>query len=187
MEPKDLKNRIVLVKGDITEYPADVIVNAANSSLLGGSGVDGAIHRKGGKEIAKDCQKIRNTQGKCDVGKAVITRAGNMPFKNVIHTVGPVWQSGKNNEAKLFAEKLLKKAYVSSLELAEKNKLKNISFPNISTGVYRFPKDLAAKTAINVVIEYLEKRDFIEKVNFVCFENENFKIYQKLLEEKGIL
>ena len=187
MKSKDLKNRIVLVKGDITEYPADVIVNAANSFLLEGSGVDGAIHRKGGKEIAKDCQKIRNTQGKCDVGKAVITRAGNMPFKNVIHTVGPVWQSGKNNEAKLFAEKLLKKAYVSSLELAEKNKLKNISFPNISTGVYRFPKDLAAKTAINAVIEYLEKNDFIEKVNFVCFENENFEIYRKLLEDKGIL
>ena len=158
MKPKDLKNRIVLVKGDITEYPADVIVNAANSSLLGGS-----------------------------VGEAVITRAGNMPFKNVIHTVGPVWQSGKNNEAKLFAEKLLKNAYISSLELAEKNKLKNISFPNISTGVYRFPKDLAAKTAINAVVEYLEKNDFIEKVNFVCFENENFEIYQKLLEEKGIL
>ena len=187
MKSKDLKNRIVFVKGDITEYPADVIVNAANSSLLGGSGVDGAIHRKGGKEIVKDCQKIRNTQGKCDVGKAVITRAGNMPFKNVIHTVGPVWQSGKNNKTKLFTEKLLKKAYISSLELAEKNKLKNISFPNISTGVYRFPKDLAAKTAINAVIEYLEKSDFIEKVNFVCFENENFKIYQKLLEEKRIL
>ena len=155
MKPKNLKNRIVLVKGDITEYPADVIVNAANSSLLGGSGVDGAIHR-------------------------------NMPFKNVIHTVGPVWQSGKNNEVKLFSEKLLKNAYISSLELAEKNKLKNISFPNISTGVYRFPKDLAAKTAINAVIEYLKKNDFIEKVNFVCFENENFEIYRKLLEEKGI-
>ena len=187
MKPKDLKNRIVLVKGDITEYPADVIVNAANSSLLGGSGVDGAIHRKGGKEITEDCMKIRASQGKCNVGEAVITRAGNMPFKNVIHTVGPVWQSGKNNEVKLFAEKLLKKAYISSLELAEKNKLKNISFPNISTGVYRFPKDLAAKTAINAVVEYLEKSDFIEKVNFVCFENENFEIYQKLLEEKGIL
>jgi len=171
MKPKDLKNRIVLVKGDITEYPADVIVNAANSSLLGGSGVDGAIHRKGGKEITEDCMKIRDSQGKCNVGEAVITRAGNMPFKNVIHTVGPVWQSGKNNEAKLFAEKLLKKAYISSF----------------STGVYRFPKDFAAKTAINAVVEYLEKNDFIEKVNFVCFEDENFEIYQKLLEEKGIL
>ena len=187
MKPKNLKNRIVLVKGDITEYPADVIVNAANSSLLGGSGVDGAIHRKGGKEITEDCMKIRASQGKCNVGEAVITRAGNMPFKNVIHTVGPVWQSGKNNEVKLFSEKLLKNSYISSLELAEKNKLKNISFPNISTGVYRFPKDLAAKTAINAVIEYLEKNDFIEKVNFVCFENENFEIYRKLLEEKGIL
>ena len=187
MQPKNLKNRIVLVKGDITEYPADVIVNAANSSLLGGSGVDGAIHRKGGKEIIEDCMKIRDSQGKCNVGEAVITRAGNMPFKNVIHTVGPVWQSGKNNEAKLFSEKLLKKAYISSLELVEKNKLKNISFPNISTGVYRFPKDLAAKTAINAVAKYLEKNDFIEKVNFVCFENENFEIYRKLLEEKGIL
>jgi len=140
-----------------------------------------------GKEITEDCMKIRDSQGKCNVGEAVITRAGNMPFKNVIHTVGPVWQSGKNNEKKLFAKKLLKKAYISSLELAEKNKLKNISFPNISTGVYRFPKDLAAKTAINAVIEYLEKNDFIEKVNFVCFEEENFEIYRKLLEEKGIL
>jgi len=182
MKPKDLKNRIVLVKGDITEYPADVIVNAANSSLLGGSGVDGAIHKKGGKQIVEDCMKIRASQGKCNVGEAVITRAGNMPFKNVIHTVGPVWQSGKNNEAKLFAEKLLKNAYISSLELAEKNKLKNISFPNISTGVYRFPKDLAAKTAINAVVEYLEKNDFIEKVNFVCFENENFEIYKNRLD-----
>ena len=187
MKPKDLKNRIVLVKGDITEYPADVIVNAANSSLLGGSGVDGAIHKKGGKQIVEDCMKIRASQGKCNVGEAVITRAGNMPFKNVIHTVGPVWQSGKNNEVKLFSEKLLKNAYISSLELAEKNKLKNISFPNISTGVYRFPKYLAAKTAIKSVIEYLEKSDFIGKVNFLCFENENFEIYRKLLEEKGIL
>ena len=140
MKPKDLKNRIVLVKGDITEYPADVIVNAANSSLLGGSGVDGAIHRKGGKEITEDCMKIRTSQGKCNVGEAVITRAGNMPFKNVIHTVGPVWQSGKNNEVKLFAEKLLKNAYISSLELAEKNKLKIFPFQISRQEFIDFPK-----------------------------------------------
>ena len=140
MKPKDLKNRIVLVKGDITEYPADVIVNAANSSLLGGSGVDGAIHRKGGREITEDCMKIRDSQGKCNVGEAVITRAGNMPFKNVIHTVGPVWQSGKNNEVKLFAEKLLKKAYISSLELAEKNKLKIFPFQISRQEFIDFPK-----------------------------------------------
>ncbi len=187
MKLENLKNKIVLVKGDITEYPADVIVNAANSSLMGGSGVDGAIHRKGGKEILEDCMKIRSSQGKCNVGEAVITRAGNMPFKNVIHTVGPVWQLGKNKEKKLFAEKLLKKAYISSLELAEKNKLKIISFPNISTGIYRFPKELAAKIAINAVIEYFEKSDFIEKVNFICFEDENFEIYQNILNEKGIM
>ncbi|MPN57698.1 O-acetyl-ADP-ribose deacetylase [bioreactor metagenome] len=156
----------------------DAIVNAANTSLLGGGGVDGAIHKAGGKAILEDCQKIRSKQGGCKVGEAVITTAGKLPAKFVIHTVGPVWNNGKNNE-----ENLLSSAYRNSLKLALENSIHTISFPNISTGIYKFPKTKAAIIAIQTVSDFLTKTDKIEKVIFVCFDEENYKIYSDLIKQ----
>lgn len=167
--------KIELAKGDITKIKTDAIVNAANSSLLGGGGVDGAIHRAGGSEILEECRQIRNRQGKCKTGEAVVTTAGNLPAKYVIHTVGPIWN---NDEEK--CSQLLANCYKNSLKLAESLGVKTISFPNISTGVYRFPKDLAAKIAIQEVKNFDYK--IIEKVIFVCFDDENEEIYKKLLD-----
>ena len=167
---------IELYHGDITKIKVDAIVNAANTSLLGGSGVDGMIHKLGGKAIIEDCQKIRNRQGGCKVGEAVITTAGKLPAKFVIHTVGPVWNNGKRNE-----EILLSSAYLNSLKLAVDNHVRSISFPNISTGIYKYPKEKAAKIAIETVSNFLGETDSIEKVIFVCFDDENFKIYSELL------
>lgn len=169
---------IQLIQGDITKVEADAIVNAANTSLLGGSGVDGAIHKAGGKSILEECQKIRNKQGGCNIGEAVITTAGNLPAKFVIHTVGPVWNNGRKNE-----EGLLCRAYKSSLELADDNLVQTIAFPNISTGIYRFPKRKAAEIAINTVKSFLTSSKYIHKVLFVCFDNENYDIYKLLLNE----
>lgn len=168
--------KIELIKGDITKIHADAIVNAANSSLLGGGGVDGAIHRVGGKQILDECIEIRNRQGKCATGEAVVTTAGNLSAKYVIHTVGPVWN---DNEEK--GSKLLANCYKNSLKLAESLGIKTIAFPNISTGVYRFPKELAGKIAVDEVKNF--KSEVIEKIIFVCFDDENEKIYRKLLEE----
>ncbi|MBS1522051.1 MAG: O-acetyl-ADP-ribose deacetylase [Bacteroidetes bacterium] len=173
-----MNTRIELQKGDITRLHADAIVNAANTSLLGGGGVDGAIHRAGGQIILEECIKIRNRQGGCAVGEAVITTAGNMPAKFVIHTVGPVWS--KSNTG---ADALLSNAYRNSLQLAIKNDVKTIAFPNISTGIYHFPKDKAAEIAIRTVKDFLSSNTKIEKVIFVCFDEENYRIYEKLLEE----
>ncbi|WP_229236350.1 O-acetyl-ADP-ribose deacetylase [Emticicia sp. TH156] len=167
---------IEVLKGDITKIQVDAIVNAANTSLLGGGGVDGAIHRAGGKAILEECQKIRSKQGGCKVGEAVITNAGALPAKFVIHTVGPVWNNGKSNE-----EYLLSLAYFNSLKLALDNGVRTISFPNISTGIYKFPKEKAAEIAIQTVFDFLPASDNIEKVLFVCFDEENYKIYSKLL------
>ena len=167
--------KIELAKGDITKIKTDAIVNAANSSLLGGGGVDGAIHRAGGSEILEECREIRNRQGKCKTGEAVVTTAGNLPAKYVIHTVGPIWN---NDEEK--CSQLLANCYKNSLKLAESLGVKTISFPNISTGVYRFPKDLAAKIAIQEVKNFDYK--IIEKVIFVCFDDENEEMYKKLLD-----
>ncbi|NLW28068.1 O-acetyl-ADP-ribose deacetylase [Acetivibrio saccincola] len=161
-----------VIKGDITKIETDAIVNAANNSLLGGGGVDGAIHRAGGKEILEECIKIREKQGGCRTGEAVITTAGKLKAKYVIHTVGPVWKGGENNE-----KELLRKCYYNSLKLAVENNVKRIAFPNISTGVYRFPKDLAAEIAINEVVNFLQKDTSITEVIFVCFDDENYKIY----------
>lgn len=166
---------IELVKGDITKIHADAIVNAANSSLLGGGGVDGAIHCAGGKQILEDCIRIRNRQGKCRTGEAVATSAGNLPAKYVIHTVGPVWN---DNEAE--SSELLSNCYKNSLLLAESLGAKVIAFPNISTGIYKFPKDLAGKIAVETVQNF--QSETIEKVIFVCFDDENEKIYKKLLD-----
>lgn len=167
---------IELVQGDITKIKVDAIVNAANTSLLGGGGVDGAIHRAGGKVILEECQKIRSEQGGCKVGEAVITSAGNLPAKFVIHTVGPVWQNGKHNE-----EHLLSLAYTNSLKLAIENKIQTIAFPNISTGIYHFPKKKAAETAIQAVTSFLSTPHSLKRIIFVCYDMENYTIYKELL------
>jgi len=169
--------KIKLQKGDITKLNIDAIVNAANSSLLGGGGVDGAIHRAGGSPILEDCGKIRARQGKCNPGEAVITTAGNLPSKKVIHTVGPVWNGGEKGEPAL-----LKNCYVNSLKLAEENELKTIAFPNISTGIYKYPKVGAAEIAIQTVKEYLNQTDKIDQVVFICFDDENYTIYNQILK-----
>lgn len=165
---------IQLLKGDITQLAVDAIVNAANTSLLGGGGVDGQIHRVGGATILEECIAIRNKQGGCKVGEAVITTAGNLPAKYVIHTVGPHWNGGKKKEASL-----LESAYRSSLALAVLHDLETIAFPNISTGIYRFPKDLAASIAIQTVKDFLSVHQRLT-VTFVCFDEENYRIYQQL-------
>ena len=151
-------------------------MNAANSSLLGGGGVDGAIHRAGGPKILEECMVIREKQGGCKTGEAVITTGGNLPAKYVIHTVGPVWYGGKNNE-----DELLANAYKNSLRLATEYEIKSIAFPNISTGVYGFPKQRAAEIAVNAVKDFFNLTTLIKEVFFVCFDEENYKIYQSLL------
>jgi O-acetyl-ADP-ribose deacetylase (regulator of RNase III) len=168
--------RIELQQGDITRMHTDAIVNTANTSLLGGGGVDGAIHRAGGPAILEECRAIRARQGGCDVGEAVITTGGNLPARYVIHTVGPVWCGGNKNEPELLAS-----AYRNSLRLAADNNLKTIAFPNISTGVYHFPKNKAAEIAIKTTREFLSHNASIEKVVFVCFDDENYELYRNLL------
>jgi len=173
-----MKASIELIQGDITKLNVDAIVNAANSSLLGGGGVDGAIHRAGGKAILDDCIKIRNQQGGCKVGEAVVTTAGNLPANYVIHTVGPVWNGGQRSE-----EELLANAYQNSLAKAHEIQAKTVAFPNISTGIYHFPKDRAAQIAIKATRDFLEKNETIEKVIFVCHDPENHNIYSELLNK----
>jgi O-acetyl-ADP-ribose deacetylase (regulator of RNase III) len=170
-----MKKRIELIQGDITKLEVDVIVNAANSSLMGGGGVDGAIHRAGGPAILEECRQIVAWQGRCETGEAVITTGGNLPARFVIHTVGPVWRGGNNNEAKL-----LRNAYLNSLNLALENDIKTIAFPNISTCVYGYPKEQAAKIAFKTVTEFLIGNDQIEQVYFICFDDENYEFYRKL-------
>jgi len=172
-----MDTRIKLIKGDITKMHTDAIVNAANSSLLGGGGVDGAIHRVGGKAILEECVAIRNRQGGCNTGEAVITTGGNLPARYVIHTVGPIWNCDKTEK-----EQLLANAYSNSLKLAVKNNVESIAFPNISTGVYHFPKDKAAQIAITNVKDFLKQNDSIKEVVFVCFDDENFELYQALIK-----
>lgn len=166
--------KIRVIQGDITQIKADAIVNAANSSLLGGGGVDGAIHRVGGKAILAECRAIRERQGKCPTGEVVITTAGNLPAKYVIHTVGPVWNGGHQNEAEL-----LKQCYINSLKLAELYGAEHIAFPNISTGAYRFPKDLAAQIAFDTVKNW--QGSIIKQITFVCFDEENFLLSNNLI------
>lgn len=172
--------RIQIIKGNIIEQQIDAIVNAANSSLMGGGGVDGAIHRAGGPAILEECRKIIAKQGRCPTGEAVITTAGLLPAKYVIHTVGPVWAGGKNDEANK-----LSNCYKNSLQLALEFKIETIAFPNISTGIYGYPKEEAAKIAIETVSEYLQGQNesFISKVYFVCFDEENYELYRSLLRK----
>ena len=171
-------NRTELFKGDITKLKVDAIVNAANSSLMGGGGVDGAIHRAGGPEILEGCRKIIARQRRCATGEAVITRAGKLPAKFVIHTVGPVWNGGKYNEEAKLAD-----CYNNSLRLAVENQCKTIAFPNISTGIYHFPKDKAAEIAFHAVNSFVKQHEGIDKVIFVCFDDENFALYENWLSK----
>jgi O-acetyl-ADP-ribose deacetylase (regulator of RNase III) len=174
-----MSEKIFLIQGDITKQKVDAIVNAANSSLMGGGGVDGAIHRAGGPAILEDCRKIIARQGSCKTGEAVITTAGNLPAKFVIHTVGPVWNNGNNNEAEKLAN-----CYMNSLHLALENKLESIAFPNISTGIYGYPKKEAATIAIKTVSDLLQQNPSLPKVHFVCFDEENYSIYKSILASK---
>jgi len=171
-----MNDRIKLVQGDITDQQVDAIVNAANSSLMGGGGVDGAIHRKGGPAILDACRAIIARQGSCATGEAVITVAGNLPAKYVIHTVGPVWNGGNSKEPEKLAN-----CYRNSLLLAVRNQVKTIAFPNISTGIYSYPKDKAAAIAVATIEEFLKTDVAMEEVIFVCYDQENFTIYQTLL------
>ena len=170
--------QLQLQKGDITKMEVDAIVNAANSRLAGGGGVDGAIHRAGGPEIMQECDRIRAAQGGCPTGEAVITTAGKLPAQHVIHTVGPVWQGGASSESGL-----LRNCYLNSLSVAAAHGLSSIAFPNISTGVYGYPKEKAAATAVKAVQDYgSEHPDSpLKMVVFVCFDEENYQIYQQLL------
>lgn len=168
-----MKKGIELIRGDITQLNVDVIVNAANNSLLGGGGVDGAIHRAAGPGLSEVCSLL----GGCETGDAKITKGFKLPAQYIIHTVGPVWHGGNKEE-----EHLLASCYQKSLLLAKEHKCKSVGFPNISTGVYHFPKELAANIAIGEVTSFLLENDFPEKVIFVCFDEENFKIYKELLE-----
>ena len=168
--------KLELVKGDLADFEADAIVNAANSTLLGGGGVDGAIHRKGGTQILEECKRLRATEWPdgLPTGCATITSGGNLKAKHVIHTVGPIWRGGFHEEAKL-----LKQAYRSSLKLAVTNRLKTVAFPSISTGAYGYPVEEASRIAVGVVKEFLEKEDTLEKVSFVLFSDRDFEIYLK--------
>jgi O-acetyl-ADP-ribose deacetylase len=170
--------RLEAVQGDITTIDADVIVNAANSSLMGGGGVDGAIHRVGGPAILAECKQIVARQGPLPTGHAVITAAGDLPARHVVHTVGPIWGALPEEEA----VEALASCYRNSLEVARDVGAKSVAFPNISTGVYHFPKPLAAKTAIDAVTAWVAgEPGTVETVTFVCFGPDNLELYQELL------
>ncbi|WP_286777856.1 O-acetyl-ADP-ribose deacetylase [Leclercia sp. UBA1284] len=175
-----MQARIEVIQGDITTLQVDVIVNAANPSLMGGGGVDGAIHRAAGPELLEACKKVRQQQGECAPGQAVITLAGNLPAKAVIHTVGPVWQGGDHHEARTLEE-----AYLNSLKLAAANGYQSLAFPAISTGVYGFPRVAAAEIAVATVSDYLTRKPLPERVYFVCYDEENTRLYQRLLTQGG--
>jgi len=160
----------------------DAIVNAANSRLVGGGGVDGAIHRAGGPDIMRECDMIRQEYGGCPTGEAVITTAGNLPARHVIHTVGPVWRDGTLGEPDQ-----LKNAYFNSMKIAEEHQIKSIAFPNISTGVYGYPLDAAADIAIDTIKNYSEQETTIDKVVFVCFDTKSFDIYSEKLMKLGLI
>jgi O-acetyl-ADP-ribose deacetylase (regulator of RNase III) len=167
-----MTERIQIVEGDITQLDADAIVNAANNELLPGGGVCGAIHRAAGPALAEACRQI----GYCETGHAVLTSGGNLKARYVIHAVGPVWQGGNSRE-----ETLLAGAYRNSLRLAATHQLEAVAFPNISTGIYGYPKEEAARVAIRTAKEFLEQNEFPKRVIFCCFDKENAEIYRTLL------
>ncbi|MDD4984431.1 MAG: O-acetyl-ADP-ribose deacetylase [Dehalococcoidales bacterium] len=171
--------RLHIIQGDITKQDTEAVVNAANSSLMGGGGVDGAIHRAGGPAILEECKKIVSRQGRLPTGKAVITTGGNLRARYVIHTVGPVWRGGDKGEPEL-----LTSAYQESLRLAVENRLRSISFPSISTGIYGYPVGQAAKVAVGTVVGFLQQGPAaLEEVVFVLFDSETFAAYSRALQE----
>jgi O-acetyl-ADP-ribose deacetylase (regulator of RNase III) len=178
MEATVNKTKIFMVQGDITRQATDVIVNAANSSLMGGGGVDGAIHRAGGPAILEECKKIIARQGRLPTGKAVITTGGNLKARYVIHTVGPFWHGGSRDEAEL-----LRSAYYECLKLATENKLTGVSFPSISTGAYGYPVNEAAKIAVRTVVSFLkEQATSLKDVVFVLFDSRTYQSYCSALQ-----
>jgi len=170
----DIAGRIELVRGDITEQDTDAIVNAANTTLLGGGGVDGAIHRAGGAAILEECR----TLGGCATGDAKLTTGGRLKARHVIHTVGPVYRDGRHREPELLAG-----AYRRSLEVASQHHLRRVAFPSISTGAYRYPLRDAARIALGTVADYLRAHDDIELVRFVLFSAGDLAVYQDVAEE----
>ena len=169
-----MSERITIVEGDITKLDVDTIVNAANESLLGGGGVDGAIHRAAGPKLLEECRTLHG----CPTGEAKITKGYNLPARHVIHTVGPVWHGGKDDE-----DELLARCYRNSLALAEKHGLRSIAFPAISTGVYGFPVDRAAGIAVREVAAFLEKNQKMEKVLLVCFGKQAYQCFEGALKD----
>jgi O-acetyl-ADP-ribose deacetylase (regulator of RNase III) len=170
--------RLSIIRGDITQQATDAIVNAANSTLMGGGGVDGAIHQAGGPAILAECKQIVSRQGRLPTGKAVITTAGNMKARHVIHTVGPIWHGGSQGEAELLAS-----AYRESLKLAAENNLTSIAFPSISTGAYGYPVDKASRIALKTVASFLGETTSIKEVVFVLFDTHTFDAYASALQE----
>lgn len=166
-----MDNRIEILKSDITKLKVDAIVNAANTSLLGGGGVDGAIHRAAGPELLEFNRKL----GGCKTSEAKMSPGFNLPAKYIIHTVGPIWNGGKNNE-----DQLLENCYNNSLKLAAENNIKTIAFPAISTGIYGFPLERATKIAVKTVKQFLKDESSIEKVIFVCFSEHDYNVYKEV-------
>jgi len=169
-----MSGRIEIILGDITKQSVDAIVNAANCSLLGGGGVDGAIHRAAGPELLRECRTLNG----CETGKAKITKGYRLPARFVIHTPGPVWYGGRNRE-----EELLRSCYTSCLTLASENGCKTVDFPSISTGVYHFPLELASHIAISAVSDYIKEHQEIERVRMVCFDQRTKDYYDNALRE----
>jgi len=178
MEAMVNKTRLSLIRGDITKQETDAIVNAANSSLMGGGGVDGAIHRAGGPEILEECTVLRSERGPLPAGRAVITTGGNLKAGSVIHTVGPIWHGGDSSEPDLLAS-----AYRESLKLAIENRLSSVSFPSISTGAYGYPVEMAAKVALEAVVSYLKEDASLARVAFVLFDANTYETYARTLKE----
>ena len=170
--------KLSIIRGDITQQATDAIVNAANPSLMGGGGVDGAIHQAGGPAILEECKQIVAKQGRLPTGKAVITTGGNLKARYVIHTVGPVWRGGNSGEAELLA-----RAYRESLKLAATNQLASVSFPSISTGAYGYPVAPAARIALSTVATFLKETSSVKEVTFVLFDSRTFDAYSAALSE----
>jgi O-acetyl-ADP-ribose deacetylase len=166
--------KVCLVQGDITDMETDAVVNAANSSLMGGGGVDGAIHRRGGPSILKECKRLRAREwpGGLPTGKAAVTTGGNLKARYVIHTVGPIWRGGTQREPELLAE-----AYRNSLKLAVSKGLKTVAFPSISTGAYGYPIEKASRMALGTVKDFLEREDNLDRVLFVLFSRDDLEVY----------
>lgn len=173
-----MNEKFAVFKGDITKQSVDAIVNAANNSLLGGGGVDGAIHRAAGPELLEECKKLHG----CQTGQAKITKGYRLPAKWVIHTVGPVWHGGDRDE-----DRLLESCYKSSLLLAAQHDVKTVAFPSISTGVYRFPVERAAQIAVSEIQSFLASHTSMEKIVMVCFDENTFQIYSRTAEKSGLL